>query len=695
VPAITRAAMAVASRRRTSVAVLAAAFLLLGLALASGAGASVYWTNTVGPVFGVPGTTIGRANNDGTGVNQTFIGGASTPSAVAVDAAHVYWLNDDDHSIGRANLDGTGVNQRFLTGTNAGTLAVDGAHIYWTDVVTGDRIGRANLDGTGVDQNFITGASLPSGVAADRAHVYWTNSNTHAIGRANLDGTGVDQRFIDVGLNRRPVGLVVDAAHLYWVDIIADTIGRANIDGTGVNPDFVPTGPLPFGVAIDSAHIYWTNQFPSPDGLSGGTIGRANLDGTGVTQTFLAGLADPLGVAVDVTTQAAQPSRISVGDVTLAEGNTGQTAFRFTVSLDTAQPAPVTVDFTTRDGTATASSDYAATRGTVTFAQGETAKTVTVQVNGDTSVEPDEVFNLSLSNATGNATVADAQGVGTIVNDDQVVIVPPSGISIGDVTTAEGNAGQTAFRFTVALDGPQAAPVTVDFATADGTATASGDYAATSGTLTFAPGETAKTATVQANGDTTVEPDETFTVNLSNAVGNATIADAQAVATIVNDDRTATPPPARISIADVTMAEGNAGQTAFRFTVSLDGAQSGPVTVDFSTANGTATAPGDYVAGSGTVTFAPGDTAKTVTVQVNGDTRKEANETFTVNLASAIGNATIADGHAIGTIVNDDRNRATHRRTLGEALSHKADKRLAGTVPARRDHPRSPSTRHR
>ena len=200
---------------------------------------------------------------------------------------------------------------------------------------------------------------------------------------------------------------------------------------------------------------------------------------------------------------------------------------------------------------------------------------------------------------------------------------------------------------------------------------------------------------MQANGDTTVEPDETFTVNLSNAVGNATIADAQAVATIVNDDRTATPPPARISIDDVTMAEGNAGQTAFRFTVSLDGAQSGPVTVDFSTANGTATAPGDYVAGSGTVNFAPGETAKTVTVQVNGDTRKEANETFTVNLASAIGNATIADGHAIGTIVNDDRNRATHRRTLGEALNHKADKRLAATVPARRDHPRRPSMRHR
>ena len=537
VPAITRAAMAVASRPRTSVAVLAAVFLLLSLAFASGAGASVYWGNAVGPVFGLPGTTIGRANNDGTGVNQTFISGASTPSAVAVDAAHVYWLNDDDHSIGRANLDGTGVNQRFLTGTNAGSLAVDGSHIYWTDVVNDDRIGRANLDGTGVDPNFITGANLPSGVAVDRAHVYWTNSNTHTIGRANLDGTGVDQSFIAVGLNRRPVGLAVDAAHLYWADIQADTIGRANIDGTAVNPDFVPTGPFPFGVAVDSAHLYWTDQFPSPDGLSGGTIGRANLDGTGVTQTFLAGLADPLGVAVDVSTQAARPSRISVGDVSMAEGNAAQTAFQFSVSLDAPQTTPVTVDFATADGTATAPSDYAASSGTLTFAPGETAKTVTVQVNGDTTVEPNETFTVNLASATGDATITDPQGVGTIVNDDQAVIIPPSRVSIGDVSMAEGNAGQTAFQFSVSLDAPQTTPVTVDFATADGTATAPSDYAASSGTVTFAPGETAKTVTVQVNGDTRKEPNETFTVNLSSATGNAMIADPQGVGTIVNDDR--------------------------------------------------------------------------------------------------------------------------------------------------------------
>jgi hypothetical protein len=206
--------------------------------------------------------------------------------------------------------------------------------------------------------------------------------------------------------------------------------------------------------------------------------------------------------------------------------------------------------------------------------------------------------------------------------------------------------------------------VTVDFSTADATAAAPGDYLAGSGTVSFAPGETTKTLTVQVNGDTTVEPDETFAVNLANATGNVTIADAQAIATIANDDQPVIEQPARISIADVSLREGNSGQTAFRLTVSLDRAPSATVTVAYSTANGTATAPCDFVAAAGKVTFAPGETAKTVTVQVNGDTTKEANETFTVNLANASGNATIADGHALGTIVNDDRKPAKHKRTL-------------------------------
>jgi chitinase len=109
----------------------------------------------------------------------------------------------------------------------------------------------------------------------------------------------------------------------------------------------------------------------------------------------------------------------------MAEGNAGQSAFRFIISLDRAQSSPVTVGFATANGTATAPSDYTAASGTVTFAPGETAKPVTVEVNGDTTVEPDETFGVNLTNATANATIADGQAMGTIVNDDQAVTLPP------------------------------------------------------------------------------------------------------------------------------------------------------------------------------------------------------------------------------------------------------------------------------
>lgn len=115
------------------------------------------------------------------------------------------------------------------------------------------------------------------------------------------------------------------------------------------------------------------------------------------------------------------------------------------------------------------------------------------------------------------------------------VLAPPPGISISDVSQAEGNAGTTTDTFTVTLDSPYTEPVTVDFATSDGTATAGSDYVATAGTATFAPGITSQQVEVTVNGDTTVELDETFTVPLSNPL-NGTVADATGDGTIANDD---------------------------------------------------------------------------------------------------------------------------------------------------------------
>jgi hypothetical protein len=125
---------------------------------------------------------------------------------------------------------------------------------------------------------------------------------------------------------------------------------------------------------------------------------------------------------------------------------------------------------------------------------------------------------------------------------------PNPTVSIANVTANEGNSGTTPFAFNVTLSGPSTSPITVDYATANGTATSGTDYTAASGTLTFAPGVTSQTITVNVTGDTTVEPNETFFVNLTNPT-NATIATAQATGTITNDDTALPPqpvPPAQI-----------------------------------------------------------------------------------------------------------------------------------------------------
>ena len=225
---------------------------------------------------------------------------------------------------------------------------------------------------------------------------------------------------------------------------------------------------------------------------------------------------------------------ISIADVSLNEGNSGTTVFTFTVSLSAPSGLPITVDFATADGSATtADGDYLAANGTVTFAPGDTSESVAITVNGDMTFEPHEMFTVDLSNPQ-NATIVDGQGVGTILNDDD----PPS-ILISDLAAFEGNAGTTDFVFTASLSNPSSQAITVDFATADGSATVGGnDYAATGGTTTFVPGDTSEPIKVVVNGDTAVEPDETFFVDLSNPL-NATIGDPQAEGTILNDDLSA------------------------------------------------------------------------------------------------------------------------------------------------------------
>lgn len=222
------------------------------------------------------------------------------------------------------------------------------------------------------------------------------------------------------------------------------------------------------------------------------------------------------------------PITLSINDVTQAEGHSGNRSYIFMVTLNAVSSTPVTVQYVTANGTATAGSDYTSTSGTLTIPAGQLSKQISVQVKGDTAMEANETFYVNLSVPTG-ATLADAQGLGTITNDDN------RNLRINDVTKAEGNSGVTPFTFTVSLNAISSAPVTVKYVTANGTATAGSDYAATSGTLTIPAGQISKTVTINVIGDTTDEANEKFYVNLSAPTG-ATLADAQGLGTITNDD---------------------------------------------------------------------------------------------------------------------------------------------------------------
>jgi CSLREA domain-containing protein len=236
---------------------------------------------------------------------------------------------------------------------------------------------------------------------------------------------------------------------------------------------------------------------------------------------------------------------LSINDVSITEGNSGTQVLNFTVTRTGTTPSAVGFNFTTADGTATTvDSDYVAASGTGTIPSGgaTASTTVSVTINGDAIFENNESFLINLSAPT-NAVISDAQGTGTITNDETA----PT-LAINDVSIVEGNSGTQNLVFTVTRTGLTALPASFTATTADGTATAPSDYlAALVGSTSIAAGGATGTTTLSAtiNGDSTFEPNESFFVNLTVPV-NATIADNQGIGTITNDDGapTYTPGPA-------------------------------------------------------------------------------------------------------------------------------------------------------
>jgi hypothetical protein len=251
---------------------------------------------------------------------------------------------------------------------------------------------------------------------------------------------------------------------------------------------------------------------PATNGYSGyGSVGQYTLTGS-------------------VTALAAAPT-VSISRAIVLEGDSGATAMTFSVTMSAPSASDVTVDYATSDLSASAGSDYVAASGTVTIPAGQTAATFTVLVNGDTTPEPHDNFLVTLSNPVG-ATLQQALAAGWIFNDDGI------GISIADVSAAEGTGPNTVFTFTLTLSKLPPAPISVVAMTANGTALAGGtDYWFKSQTINFAKGQKTATFSVTVRGDAVNEGDEQFFVSLSSPTGTgAKIIDTQAVGTITNDD---------------------------------------------------------------------------------------------------------------------------------------------------------------
>jgi len=409
------------------------------------------------------------------------------------------------------------------------------------------------------------------------------------------------------------------------------------VDGLtdGTDHASVPPGTLSFASGKRQRLSVWVN---------GDTVKEDN-------ETFTVALTNPVGGArirsgggLGTITNDDQLPVLSVDDVILGEGDTGDTPATFKFALSSASTTDVSFNYTTADGSATQPGDYLPTSGTVTFAAGQRTKSVDVPVVGDTVNEApaSEVFTLNLSNASG-VTLPSVAPTGTIIDDEGAPAV-----SISDAAVTEGDSGTVSASFYVTLSHLSATAASVAYATSDGSALAPDDYESAGDIVNFAAGDLTKTVTVNVKGDDWNEPAEDFAVTLSGTT-NAVLADVDGRGLIRNDD-----PTPKVSVANTAVTEGNSGTVEAAFSLSLSRPSSQNVTVIYGTSDDSAVAGSDYMATTGSVTFAAGVTARTGMVLVMGDTVNEPAERFYLDV-QATTNADLRDGAAVGTITNEDR----------------------------------------
>ncbi|MCM3906181.1 MAG: DUF4214 domain-containing protein, partial [Pyrinomonadaceae bacterium] len=399
---------------------------------------------------------------------------------------------------------------------------------------------------------------------------------------------------------------------------------------------------------------------------SSGTLTYSPAAGISGIATITTALMDNGGIA----NGGADTSAPQTFNITVREGGTLQfsaTTFfaaedgvnaNITVTRSGGSAGEARVNYASSNGTATAGQDYTAVSGTVIFADGVTTQSFNVPVTNDAVDEPNETINLALTTPVGSGSLGVPNNTVLNINDND----PTPSIAINDILITESDSGTVIPAFTVSLSGQSSQTVTVNFATANGTANSGSDYQSNSGTVTFAPLETTKPVAVTVNGDIGFEPNETFFVNLSNPV-NASTSDSQGLGTILNDDAQG----GLISFSQSNYAVGESGGFIV-ITVNRSNDLSGPATVDYatsddsgsstvvpcSTANGIASSRCDFTNALGRLRFAAGESSKTFEVLISQDNYVEGPEALTLTLSNLTGGAVFATPSTATLTITDD-----------------------------------------
>ena len=585
-------------------------------------------------VFSIDSPSVTEGDSGSVNLTFTVTLNASASSTQTVDYA------DAGTGTATSGTDYTAVaggTLTFAAGTTSQTIAVS---------VTGDTTQEGNETVVLELSNATTGISTASGTGTitDNDLVFSIDSPSAAegdSGSANLTFT---------------VTLSASASSTHTVDY-AQTGGTAT---SGTDYTAVAGGTLTFAAGVTTQTVAVS--------VTGDTADEGNE----TVVIMLSNASTGISTASGTGTITDDDPKFSINSPSVAEGDSSTANLVFTVTLSgtRSSSSPLTVDYASSDGTATAGTDYSAVSGTLTFASGVSSRTVAVSVTGDTTDESNETVVLTLSNASAGTGISTATGTGTIRDDDP-------NFSINSPSVVEGDSGPVNLVFTVTLSASASSPYTVDYAQTGGTATSGTDYTAVTGsTLTFPANSTTQTITVSVTGDTVDESNETVVLTLSNASSGTAIATATGTGTITDDDP-------KFSINSPSVAEGDSSSVNLVFTVTLSASSTSQLTVDYAQTGGTATSGTDYTAvTAGTLTFAPGTTTRTVAVSVTGDTTDESNETVVLTLSNASAGAGISTAIGTGTIRDDDPKFSIGNASVAEGDSGSANLVFTVTLSA-------------